>query len=45
MEVVVESKDTRSLPHVDKGIANIAVVLEVYWEVQVVKSASVSLID
>jgi hypothetical protein len=45
MEVIVESKYTRSRPHVDEGIANIAVVLEVYREVQVVKSASVSLVD
>jgi len=45
MEVIVESKDTRSRHHIDEGIANIAVVLEVYREVQVVKSASVSLVD
>ena len=45
MEAIVESKDTRSRPHVDKGIANIAVVKEIYWEIEVVKTASVSLVD
>jgi hypothetical protein len=45
MEVIVESKDPRSRPHVDKGIANIAVVQEIYRKVQVVKTATVSLVD
>jgi hypothetical protein len=45
MDVLVESKDTRSRSHVDKSIANIAVVKEIYWEVQVVKTPSVPLVD
>ena len=45
MKVIVESKDTRSRPHVDEGISNVAVVQEIYREVQVVKTAAVSLVD